>query len=120
MPISPMPVAPNPPTTAGQAPELTPTEYLIMEVLLARWRLGEGMWTFPSALRASVRRLESRGLVSWKSGIVEKTVLVWLCEAGLSAWWSTSYEAPLVRRGGSGSVTLGRRGGDLVVLDAVE
>jgi len=55
----------------------TPTEELILEVLQARIRLGEDIWTFDSRLGPSVAKLEAKGLVGSKAGIVEHTVLVW-------------------------------------------
>lgn len=58
--------------------DLTPTEELVMEVLSARRRLGENLWTFPSALKSTLRRLEDKGYIGWKGGIVENTLLAWL------------------------------------------
>lgn len=65
---------------------MTPTEYLVMEVLAARYRTGERFWTFPTFALPAVRRLEARNYVSWKHGVVEKTVLVRLSEEGVKAW----------------------------------
>lgn len=44
---------------------LTPTEELVMEVLAARARTGETLWTFTSRapITAAAKRLEDRGLV---------------------------------------------------------
>ena len=64
----------------------TPTEYLVMEVLAARYRLGESCWTFPSRVRPALRALQERGFLEWKSGSVERTSLVWLTQAGQEAW----------------------------------
>jgi hypothetical protein len=58
--------------------ELTPTEYLTMEVLAARFRLGQSMWTFPKNVRPTLVRLESQGLIGWKSGVVQDTCRAWL------------------------------------------
>lgn len=49
--------------------DLNLTEYLIMETLIARVRLGESCWTFPrrrGMLRA-IKNLEKYGLVDWGS-----------------------------------------------------
>ena len=62
--------------------KLTPTEDLMMEVLVARFRLGERMWTFDSNQTFIARRLEAKGMVGWKSGIVEKSILVWMTDEG--------------------------------------
>lgn len=63
-----------------------PTQYLAMEVLAARYRLGESLWTFPSPCRAPLRALAARGWVRHKSGITEHTMRAWLTEAGIAAW----------------------------------
>lgn len=66
---------------------VTPTEYLVMEVLVARCvRLGEALWTFPTSVVPALRRLEKRGWVGWKYGIVEKTCMVHLTDAGAKVW----------------------------------
>ncbi|HEY0696758.1 MAG TPA: hypothetical protein VGD43_03005, partial [Micromonospora sp.] len=50
---------------------LPPTQYLILETLAARHRLGELLWTFPSgrAYRHAADQLADAGLVGWKSGV---------------------------------------------------
>lgn len=68
--------------------EVTPTEELIMEVLAARFRLGEKFWTFgnhPTSVRAA-RRLEERGFVYHMSGQVERTFRLGLTEQGIDEW----------------------------------
>lgn len=51
--------------------ELPPTEYLVMEVLAARFRLGEQQWPFPSRIKPALRSLETKGLIRFKDGIIE-------------------------------------------------
>lgn len=80
------------------ADTLTPTQELVMEVLAARYRLGEYIWTFTSRVKKSVTELESAGLVGWKGGIVEKTIRVWLTEAGKEAFLSATYEPPIFEK----------------------
>jgi len=72
---------------------MTPTEELILEVLTARIRLGETCWTFDSKFTRQARALEGLGLVTWKSGIVEKTILVWPTHALLNneEWFTPTY-----------------------------
>lgn len=65
------------------ADDFTPTESLILDVLTARWRLGDDLWTFESRLRPQARRLAARGLVELNSGIVEKSIRLSLTDAGL-------------------------------------
>lgn len=73
---------------------LPPAQYLMMEVLAARHRLGETHWTFPSRHASIARELEGKGLVEWKSGITERTIRVWLTQAGKDCCLSPSYTAP--------------------------
>lgn len=79
--------------------DLPPTQYLIMEVLGARWRLGEEHWTFPSYLSQQLRVLEARGLLTWKHGIVARTCMAWLTEEGKQVWLSPMYQMPRVELG---------------------
>lgn len=65
--------------------DLPPTQYLIMEILAARARLGETYWTFPSRMKAAVGALAIRGLVVEMSGVVEKTIRARLTDAGRDA-----------------------------------
>lgn len=74
---------------------LTPTEYLMMEVMTARYRLGEWYWSFPSSLRPAARRLEARNLASWKGGILEKTILVSISDLGKDVFLSDTYVPPI-------------------------
>lgn len=73
---------------------LPPTQYLILEVLAARHRTGEVLWTFPSHLRPHMKKLAEAGMLGWKSGIVEKTVRAWLTDAGRAAVLLDGYEPP--------------------------
>ena len=77
---------------------LTPTQDLVMEVLAARYRLGEECWTFPANRRPAVQYLAEKGLVTWKEGIVERTVLVWLTEAGRARYVTEGYTPPIFAR----------------------
>jgi hypothetical protein len=85
--------------TDQQVPELPPTEYLVMEVLGARRRLGERTWTFPTSVRPALRRLEARDLIGWKSGIVENTCLAWLSLTGAKLWLLPGYVPAIRDRG---------------------
>lgn len=76
---------------------LTPTEYLLMEVLAARLRLGETHWTFPTRLRPTARSLEAKGYVRWKSGIAQGTIMVWPTLDAEVLFLSPDYTAPADR-----------------------
>lgn len=85
---------------------MTPTEDLIGELLAARHRLGEHVWTLHSQHTAAVRRLEKRGLVGWKRGVVEHTLLAWLTDEGREAFLSPDYAPPRSGVGTRGEYTL--------------
>ena len=86
--------------------DLPPTQYLVLEVLAARHRTGEHQWTFPSRFRGTLRELSDLGLVGWKGGIVEKTVLAWLTDTGRSAALMDGYETPIDK-----ALAVGRQAG---------
>lgn len=79
---------------------MTPTQELLLQTLVARCRLGETCWTFSDRVRSQAIQLEKMGLVGWKSGIVEKTIIVWPTQALLddTDWFTTTYRPPVVER----------------------
>lgn len=83
------------------ADALPPTQYLLLEVLAARHRTGEHLWTFPArpAIRAAVDQLARLGLVGWKGGIEPKTIRAWLTDAGKLEALLDGYESPDFKRG---------------------
>lgn len=74
--------------------ELPLTQDLVMEVLAARHRLGERMWPFSTKAGPALKALEDRGLIGYKSGIVERTYNVWLTDAGKNEYLDASYIPP--------------------------
>ncbi len=80
---------------------LPPTQYLVLDVLAARHRLGENLWPFPSTLAPALRALEQLGLVWTMHGCVENTVRAGLTETGKDAVLSTEYIPPAFRLPGS-------------------
>jgi hypothetical protein len=74
--------------------DLPPTQALVLEVLAARWRLGEKCWTFAAAHRPALRTLAERGLITWKDGSIERTCLAWLTVEGRKAALSDTYKGP--------------------------
>lgn len=73
---------------------LPPVSYLILEVLAARHRLGEQLWTFPSRLRPHLQRLSSQGLIGCKHGVAEGSMQAWLTANGREAALSATYTPP--------------------------
>lgn len=58
--------------------DLTPTEELILEVLTARLRLGEKLWTFSSRHNVAMRKLRLRGIIRTMNGVTENTIRAYL------------------------------------------
>lgn len=77
---------------------LTPTEDLVMEVLAARFRLGENLWTFSSQHRNTLRSLASKGLVISMGGVNEGTVRAALTNAGKQEYLNADYVPPAERK----------------------
>jgi hypothetical protein len=74
---------------------LPPTQYLILEVLAARCRLGEQLWPFPTRLRAQLAALTTAGLVDTRSGPVAGSMQAWLTDAGRAVMLAADYVPPL-------------------------
>jgi hypothetical protein len=77
--------------------DLPPTQALVLEVLAARARLGETHWTFSTRHRPALEALAKRGLLWWKEGVVERTCMAFLTDAGRQATLSATYQTPAVR-----------------------
>jgi hypothetical protein len=84
--------------------ELPPTQYLVMEVLAARARTGESYWTFPTSVKPAITQLAAGGLVRMKAGVVERTVRVWMTDAGRDLFLMDGYEPPTAGGCGCGCV----------------
>lgn len=76
----------------------TPTQHLVLDVLAARYRLGEHMWTFPTSCKSAINFLTEQGLVGQMHGVIEHTLRAWLTEAGKAAVLSKTYVPPGVAR----------------------
>lgn len=77
--------------------DLPPTQALAMEVLAARWRLGEAAWAFSGRPRPALEALSRRGLAAWRPGIGRGTITAWLTPDGLKTVLSGTYETPALR-----------------------
>ena len=73
------------------------TQQLVLEVLAARTRLGEKLWTFPAGAQRALNLLESRGLVTQMHGTVERTVRASLTDAGRALALDPDYTPPAQR-----------------------
>jgi hypothetical protein len=77
--------------------DLPPTQYLVMEVLAARYRTGEVLWTFPSNLRPAMVLLARLGLIGWKSGVEALTIRAWLTDHGREHSLKDDFATPVQR-----------------------
>ena len=74
--------------------DLPPTEYLILEVLAARVRLGERMWTFPAKVKPALDSLQARGLIWTRSAPTPKDYQAYLTDAGKLEAFGEDYSPP--------------------------
>lgn len=76
---------------------LTPTETLILELLIARFRLGERLWTFDSTVRKQVESLAMKGYAHELNGIVPLTVRARLTDEAIGMFVSYDYVPPIAK-----------------------
>jgi hypothetical protein len=76
---------------------LPPTQHLLLDLLAARARLGEAVWTVPNTCQQAIDALANRGLVADKSAPIEGARLVWLTDAGRTEALSDDYIPPVDR-----------------------
>lgn len=78
--------------TAGVSsfPKLTPAEDLLMDVLIARTRLGEPWWTFEYRQRPTLNRLEAKGLI-WTEAAPTPHIEAHLTPLAKDLYLSNSY-----------------------------
>jgi hypothetical protein len=72
----------------------TPTEELILDVLAARTRLGEKVWTFKSRQGHALQLLTDKGLVFTMHGVTEATIRAGLTDEGKAQAFSDGYNPP--------------------------
>lgn len=75
--------------------DLPPTQYLALEVLAARHRAGERLWTFPSTVRPALAALEELGLITTMHGIAPASIRASLTAAGEAECLSPAYNVPV-------------------------
>lgn len=81
--------------TAVDVDKLPPTQYLILELLAARYRLGETYWTFTDRVRPAADKLQNAGLIEVGSSPAPYAFQARFTEAGRLAWLSGDYVSPL-------------------------
>lgn len=75
--------------------DLPPTQYLIMEVLAARARTGEQLWTFPSNLRHALDALVRAGLIDVLNSPAPASLRARLTTAGRKHSLKPDYVTPV-------------------------
>lgn len=93
---------------------LPPTEELVLEVLAARHRLGEQLWTFKTGCGTALRSLQDKGLVEVFHSIVEGTVRARLTDDGRKLVLSGDYTPPCVQETATDLARAVELAGDLI------
>lgn len=76
---------------------LPPTQYLLLDVLAARYRLGEEFWAFPTSVQGQLGALGRAGLVQVDRGTEPRTVRASLTDLGRRLVVTETYETPRER-----------------------
>lgn len=73
------------------------TQELIVEVLIARYRLGEMLWPFPTRAGKSLQALTDKGIIGYQSASTEGSYNVWFTDEGKKRYLSFNYVPPILR-----------------------
>ena len=79
----------------GELPGVTAAQEIILEVLVARHRLGEPFWPVSTQLSRTYKTLRDKGYVEIIDGNVEGTDRLMLTRAARKKLMSETYTAPL-------------------------
>lgn len=71
-----------------------PTQHLLLDLLAARERLGEAVWTVPNTCMPAINALAADGLVGHKAAPVAGCQLVWFTDAGRAEAFGEGYVPP--------------------------
>lgn len=90
------PAAGSPPGTAAgvDVSGLTPMANLIVEVLIARARLGEAWWSFDRECQRQVDQLADAGIVTWKASPAPGALLVGFTPPAAQHLLARTYRPP--------------------------
>jgi len=72
-------------------PDVSPTAELVLEVLIARHRLGEPFWPFTTRVSRALDELASRGWVAHWDGPIPRTRNAKLTTVGRDRWLTPGY-----------------------------
>lgn len=84
----------TPDTDTANTADLPPTQYLVMEVLAARARTGETLWTFPSSLRHTLGALVDARLIDVLNSPAPGALRARLTDAGRKHVLKPDYVTP--------------------------
>lgn len=73
------------------------TQKLILDLLAARYRLGETLYTLPATAQKAADALEAGGYITTMRGVVEHSIRASLTKAGRDMSMSAEYRSPLER-----------------------
>jgi hypothetical protein len=95
-------------------PKLTPAQDQLMDLLVARTRLGEPFWPIDNAFRRTAKILEEKGLLTLMHGNVEGTFRASLSGEAIKIYITDSDFMPAIKREAYHEVAdeLSKRGGD--------
>lgn len=83
--------------TESEEIKLPLTQELIVEVLIARSRLGELLWPFPNRSVRSLKALADKGLIGHQPASVEGHHNAWFTDEGKKRYLSFDYIPPILR-----------------------
>lgn len=104
--------------TEPSEPRISPSGALILEVLAARFRLGEPSWPFSTRYGSHIRRLQADGLVAFQSDSMPNQIRVRLTEEGKRYAIFEGYTLPVCPRCQAGVCSQHRTVDDAIGLDA--
>lgn len=78
--------------------DITPAEELFVELLIARHRLGECVWTFSNRQLRIARRLEEKGYIGTKGGVTEGNFRAWLTDEAKKVLLAYPYVPPIIAK----------------------
>lgn len=84
-------------TPLTDADQLPPVQYLILELLAARVRTGEQVWSFPDRLRPQLRKLAEAGLIGWQSSPAPGACHAWFLDPGRTLMLLDDFQTPVTR-----------------------
>ena len=79
----------------SESTRLTPTQDLILNVLTARYRLGDTLYTFDTSHSNAAKGLVGFGLIRTMHGVTEKTFRASLTDAGIAFYMSATALPPV-------------------------